>query len=199
VNTVIVALDALIGILRPVFFAGGVVLAALAGLSYAVRTRRINPFSSVARVTRGSIDPLFAPVERRVVRAGGHPTTVPWWALAAFVVAGIVLLNVLGFVEAQLAGAASAAALGTAGLVRLLVSWTFGLLQIALFVRVAASWFRTDPRAPWLRWSYALTEWIMRPLRQIVPPLGMVDVTPIVAYLVLAYLLQPMVMSVLPR
>ena len=38
---------------------------------WAVRTRRLGPFSRVSRFFRTNIDPLMAPVERRVVRAGG--------------------------------------------------------------------------------------------------------------------------------
>jgi YggT family protein len=188
VNSVIVAFDTLIGVLRTVLFAGGVVVAALAALSYAVRTRRINPFSPVARLARSSVDPLFAPVERRVLRFGGRPATAPWWALAALLVLGIVVISALGFVRTQIATAMIAVSTGGSSLVRLLVGWTFGVLQIALLARVAASWFQVSPYARWLRWAYALTEWLLRPLRQIVPPVGMMDLTPIVAYVVLRVL-----------
>jgi uncharacterized protein YggT (Ycf19 family) len=36
-----------------------------------------------------------------------------------------------------------------------------------------------------VRWAYASTEWLLRPLRQIVPTWGMFDFTPIVAYFIL--------------
>ena len=197
VPTVIVALDALIGVLRIVLFGGGVALAALAALSWSVRTRRINPFSPVARLTRDSIDPLFAPVERRVLRAGGRPATAPWWAVGAFVIVGIVVLSLLSFVLGQLAFAANALGSG-AGIVRLLVTWTFGVLQVALLVRVISSWVQVSPYSKWVRWAFRLTEWFMRPLRQVIPTVGMIDLTPLVAYFVLFYLLQPFVLSLLP-
>jgi len=194
VTPLIAALDAFIGVLRLVLFGGGAVVAALAALSYVVRTRRVSPFSTVARVTRDSIDPLFAPVERRVVRAGGRPSTAPWWTLAAVVVLGIVLISVLGFVRQQLVLAAYAAQAGPRGLAELLVSWTFGLLQLALLVRVFSSWFQLGPYSPWVRWSYALTDWLINPLRNVIPSLGMIDVTPIVAYFALV-LLEKFVLS----
>ena len=65
----------------------------------------------------------------------------------------------------------------------LLVSWTFSLLQVALIVRVISSWVRVSPYSPWVRWSYALTEWMLAPLRRVIPLFGGIDVTPIVAYL----------------
>ena len=67
----------------------------------------------------------------------------------------------------------------------MLVAWTFGILRIALVVRVVSSWFRISPWSAWIRWSYRLTEWMLAPLRRIVPAFGPVDVTPLVAYILL--------------
>jgi YggT family protein len=39
-----------------------------------------------------------------------------------------------------------------------------------------------------VRWSFVLTEWLLAPLRRIIPPLGMIDITPIVAYFVIQLL-----------
>jgi YggT family protein len=64
----------------------------------------------------------------------------------------------------------------------LLVTWTFGLLQLALFARVISSWFQMSPYSPWIRWSFVLTEWFLAPLRRVIPSFGMIDLTPIVAY-----------------
>jgi len=51
------------------------------------------------------------------------------------------------------------------------------------------SWFRSSPSSRWVRWSYALTEPFLRPLRQLIPPIGgMLDLTPLVAYFVLSLL-----------
>ena len=68
---------------------------------------------------------------------------------------------------------------------RLVVSWTFELLRFALIVRVLASWIRTAPFAWYVRWSYTLTEWILHPLRGVIPLVMTVDITPVVAYLLL--------------
>jgi len=196
VNSFLLAFDSMIGVLRVALFAVAAAAAVLAGLSYAVRTRRINPVSPVARLTRDSVDPLFAPVERRVVRFGGRPANAPWFALGAIVVGGIVVIGALGFVRQQIAMAGAAADMGPRGLARLLVAWTFGVLQLALLARVVSSWFRLSPYSPWVRWAFSLTEWLLRPLRNVIPPLGMIDVTPIVAYLLLS-LLQGLVMGMI--
>ena len=178
-----------------VLFGVAIVLAVVALIDWMVRTRRINAFNPIARFFRRVIDPLVVPMERRVVRAGGMPQAAPWWMLVAVVVGGIVLLALLRFVHSQLVGFYAASTSGR-GLVFLLLHYTFSLLQLALIVRVVSSWLRISPHSRWVRWSFALSEPILRPLRGIIPPLGMMDVTPIVAYFALK-LIEYFLMSTL--
>ena len=182
------ALDVLIPLLRVTFFVIAVTLFVVFAVDWLVRTRRISPFGPVARFFRRAVQPLVAPIERRVVRAGGLPTSAPWWALVTVVVAGILVIVLLGYLRSQLEQAAIAMRSGPRGLYYLLVSWTFGILQIALLIRVLASWFRLSEYKRWIRWAVVLTEPILRPLRSIIPPLGMIDVTPLVAWIVLSLL-----------
>ena len=195
-SALIAGLDALLWILRPAFFGAALVLAVVCALDWAVRTRRINPFSGIARFVRSTVDPLLAPIERRIVRSGGVPSSAPWWGLAFVVLAGIVVLSLLGFLRGQLLNIQMAASGGARGMLRLVVELVFALLQIALLVRVLSSWIRVSPHSPWLRWSFVLTEPILRPLRKIVPTIGMIDITPIIAYFVLR-LLQGLIVGVL--
>jgi YggT family protein len=188
------AIDFGLGLLRVVIFVAGVATAALAVLSAAVRARRLSPFGAPGRFVRGSVDPLFAPMERRIVQAGGTPAHAPWWTVAAVVVGGLVLLSLLGFVRNQVVGAALAARGGPRGVAALLVSWAFDLLRLALLVRVLGSWFRQGRWSRWTGWSYRLTDWFMEPLSRVVPTIGMLDVTPIVAYFGLG-LLRGLVLS----
>jgi YggT family protein len=178
-------LDVVLGVLRGGLFGAACVLAVVAGVDWAVRTRRINPFNPVARFFRTSVDPLIAPVERRIVRAGGLPTSAPWWALVFVVVGGIVLITALEFIRGQLAGALFAMEAGPSGLARLFVSWTFGALQVALFARVVSTWFGVSPYAKSIRWAYAMTEWFLAPIRQVLPAMGPLDLSPLVAYFLL--------------
>lgn len=170
------------------------VLAVLFLLDWAVRTRKVGPFSAIARFCRSKVDPLVAPMERRVVRAGGLPSSAPLWALAAAVVLGIILISVTNYIIQQVMFANFAISSGPGGLYRLLVMWTFTLLRAALLVRVLSSWFPISPYSVWVRWAFTLSEPILRPLRQIVPNLGMIDITPIIAYFALG-LLQNLFMS----
>lgn len=184
-NALLFGIDSLVAALKVGFLGAAIVMTVVATVDWAVRTRRISPFNGVARFFRGSIDPLIAPVERRVVRAGGIPSNAPWWALVALILAGIIVISLLGFVRGQLYLLAVASGMGTRGLVRVLVQWAFAILQLALIVRVVISWIRVSPYSRWVRWSFVLTEWLLRPLRQVIPTIGMIDITPIIAYFVL--------------
>ncbi|MGQ0540096.1 MAG: YggT family protein [Gemmatimonadaceae bacterium] len=183
--TVLGVFDTIYGFLRIAFLALAIVFGILCTVDWLVRTRRINPMGSLGRFARRSIEPLLAPIEKRVVRAGALPTNAPLYALVAVVLGGIVILSLLQFLRAQLFAASVSLDLGGRGLFILLVRWTIGLLQIALLVRVISSWVRISPYSPWIRWSYSLTEWLLAPLRRIIPPLGMIDISPIVAFFVI--------------
>ena len=175
--------DFLIAIMRPAIFAAGILTAAVAALSYGIRTRRISPFSPVARTIRDRVDPwLIAPMERRLLRAGGTPASAPWWTLAAVVLGGLVLLSAIQFLRDQIALLLLVSDSGPRSLVAVLVRWTFGIVRIALFARVISSWVGGSPYSRWWRWSFVITEPILAPLRRIVPTIGMIDITVIIAY-----------------
>ncbi len=182
IDSVAGVLNAVLVLLRPLVFAAGVVAGVGAITSWGVRTRRISPFSPVARFVRNRIDPvLVAPMERKLLRAGGTPYAAPWWALAVVVLGGLLLLSGLQFLRDQFLLLAYASQSG-GGLVMLLVKWTFSVLRIALFARVIASWVGGGPYSKWWRWSFVITEWFLAPLRNVIPTIGMVDISVLVAY-----------------
>jgi YggT family protein len=179
-------LDAVLSVLRVAVFALGATALVVFTIDWLVRTRRLNPFGAVARFFRRVVDPLIVPVERRVVRAGGLPASAPWWALVVVVLGGLVLLALLEFIRGQLVFASAAGSVGARGVVAVLITWTFGILQLALIVRVVSSLVRVSEYSRWVRWTIPLTEWLLRPLRNLIPPLGgAIDLSPLAAFLVL--------------
>jgi YggT family protein len=184
--SVVAALGAVLVVLRTVFLFAAIFCAVVVALDWLVRTRRISPFSPVSRFVRSTVDPLLAPVERRVVRAGGLPSSAPWWALVAVVVGGILTLTALEFILGQVASLVMATRMGGRGIIFFLVRLLLTVLNAALLVRVVSSWVGVSPYSKWVRWSYTLTEPILAPLRQVIPNLGPIDITPIVAYFLLS-------------
>ncbi len=172
-------------VLKTALLATAAVLAVICVVDWAVRTRRISPFNAVARFFRTSVDPFIAPVERKVVSAGGTPASAPLWTLVAVVVGGIIIISILDFIRVEIVRAMYFSSQGSAGIFRLLVSWTFNILKIALLVRVVSSWLPISPYSKWISWSFRLSEPILAPLRRVVPTLGAFDITPIIAYFLL--------------
>jgi len=178
--------DAVILVLRTALLSIAVVFAAICVLDWAVRTRKISPFNAIARFCRSTVDPIIAPVERSVVRAGGTPAAAPLWALAVIVIGGILLLTLLDMIRLEVVKTIIASNEGAAGIYHLLVSWTFTILKTAIVVRVISSWLPISPYSKWVRWSYQLSEPMLAPLRRFVPVLGGLDITPILAYILLS-------------
>ena len=164
--------------LRYAVFAAFVASLAVAVGSWAVRTRRISPFSGAARLIRSLTDPII------------NPQHAPWWLLGIVVVGGIPLITVAQWLVAQLARASFAANAGPRGVLRLAVYYLGQLVLIALIVRVIASWFGAFRFSRWMQPVYFLTDWIIQPLRRIIPPLGMIDITPLVAWFALRIVLN---------
>ena len=174
--------DQLLGAIRFALAVIAGIFAIFCIMDWLVRTRRVNLFGSLARFSRSKIDPILEPIERKVVRAGGNPASAPLWALAAVVIGGILIISVLDFIRSEILGLALAVQTGPGGIFKLLVAWTFDFLRIAILVRVVSSWLPISPYSPWIRWAYAVSEPILRPMRQIIPSMGPIDITPIIAY-----------------
>lgn len=157
-------------------------------VDWLVRTRRVNLFGPLARFSRSKIDPVLEPIERKVLRAGGNPTSAPIWALAAVVIGGILIISVLDSLRVEILALGFALQDGAGGLFQLLVAWTFDFLRIAILVRVVSSWLPISPYSWWIRWSYVVSEPVLRPLRQVIPSMGPIDITPIIAYFLIGFL-----------
>jgi YggT family protein len=69
------------------------------------------------------------------------------------------------------------------------VSILVTILQIAIIGRAVLSWFPISPTSPLVAVLNEVTEPILAPLRRIVPRIGMIDITPMVAIFVL-YIVQ---------
>jgi YggT family protein len=61
------------------------------------------------------------------------------------------------------------------------------ILSLAIFVRSILSWFNMDPHSPLIQMLDAVTDPIIAPIRQIMPRLGMIDFSPLVAILLLQF------------
>jgi len=159
------------------------VLAALA--SWLVRTRRISPFGALGRTLRAASDPLIRPIEARLVRAGGNPVHAGWWLAVVVAVAGVLVITLWNLLVDTAYSVAAAYTEGPRGAMVLAVVVAYRILVAALVVRVIAAWFGYFRYTRWIRPAYTLTDWLVEPIRRVLPIAGGFDWSPLAAWLVL--------------
>jgi YggT family protein len=191
-----VFLDALdIAVRSIVLFA--LAFAAIVALTHwAVRSRRIDPFGAWPRLVRRVSDPILLPLERRIIRAGGGPQNAPLWLLGLVIGCGLLLLSLTQWLIGTAAGLVLLAHGGPRVWLRVLLSAVFTILMAAILIRVIASWLGIGEYRKWMRPVYALTNWLIDPIRRILPPVGIFDFSPLVAWLVL-YVVRGFVLGLL--
>lgn len=62
------------------------------------------------------------------------------------------------------------------------------LLQLVLLARVLVSWIPVDPYHPIIQTLYQITEPVLEPIRQLLPPGGGIDFSPLIAMLLVQVL-----------
>jgi YggT family protein len=71
------------------------------------------------------------------------------------------------------------------------------VLTALIFFRAILSWFPIDPRNPLVTFLYEVTEPILAPLRNVIPRIGMIDITPLVAIILIQIIGQALVRALL--
>lgn len=146
---------------------GGVLL-----LRFWMQVIRVRPPSSIGQFTFTLTDWLVRPLRRIVPGMGGYDWASLIGAFLVVLVASSVLL---------LAGFTGQAVLLYA-LYRILTWIIYGFMGL-LIIEVIFSW--VNPHAPLAPFVHALNEPLLRPLRRVIPPLGGLDITVLVAFILL--------------
>ena len=76
------------------------------------------------------------------------------------------------------------------------IDLVFTVLYLAIMARIMLSWFRFDPYHPLSLFLYRVTEPILGFFRGIIPPIGMIDISPIVAIVVLGIVQQVLFLAI---
>jgi YggT family protein len=77
------------------------------------------------------------------------------------------------------------------------VNVAFRVYVMLLIVRILLSWIPHNPYQPVIRFIYEVTEPYLAIFRRIIPPFGAVDLSPIVAFLVLDFIIRPLIFYLL--
>jgi YggT family protein len=150
----------------------------------------LNPFAWTSRTVRRLSDGFVIPVRGGLRQVGVDPKFAPLIV--------ILVVIVLGYFIIWLAGTVGATALGVMQSVRrgriiAAVGYIiYGLLSIYLILiaaRVIFSWARITYTNRLMRFLVNATEPLLGPLRRTLPPLGWIDISPIVAGIIIWFLL----------
>ena len=161
------------------------VVAALvvASTHWGVRRRLLAPFGWWPRFVRAWSDPVMRPVERRLLAAGGNPQDASLWLIGVALVLGLLAIAATRWVLGTIVLLESMQNAGARAWLRLAVAAVTSLLSFALIVRVIGSWVGAGRYHRWMRPMYFLTDWLVEPIRRRLPAFGMLDLSPLLAYL----------------
>lgn len=139
-----------------------------------VRASFYNPISQfLVKIT----NPVLAPL-RRVIPATGKIDTAAIALALALTVIKLVLLNMLGYNNNIIFGA-----------ILDLLETVIHIYIFALIVQAIMSWVGNSYGNPLADLLHSLTEPLLRPVRQVVPVIGMIDLSPMIAVLILYVIL----------
>ena len=162
----------------------------------------INPFSWLAVTLRRSTEPVLRPVRAMLMGFRLDPKVAPFIAVILIIVAGYMVILVAGSVLNTIAGvmlALTSRQLGAPVAIAGYFLFGFlGLYTLAIFIRIIFSFVAVSYGNPLMRFLYRTTEPLLGPLRRMVPPVGMFDISPIVAFIIL-WVCQQAVASTLLR
>lgn len=148
----------------------------------------VNPFTWHARNVRRATDPVIMPARRMLVAFRLDPKVAPFIVIILMIVIGYLIVQIAGTLLNTIAGVLYALterrASAPAGIAGYLLFGFLGLYTLAIFVRIILSWFGTTYANRLMRFLIRLTEPLLSPLRRMLPTVGMFDVSPIVAFLI---------------
>jgi len=133
-----------------------------------------NPIAqAILRITSPVVMPL-----RRIVPSAGRIDTAT--ILVAFIVQYILILLIL-LMYGRTAGIGAIALTAVVNLVLL----TLRLFIFAIIIRVILSWIAPGGHNPALAIIHTLTDRVLMPFRRIIPPLGGLDLSPLLAIILI--------------
>jgi YggT family protein len=146
----------------------------------------LNPFSRPVIMIRRWTDPLVNPVRRVVMRMGFGPNVAPLFVILIALVLGYFASEFVGAVLGTILGLVTSAQRG-APFISFIGFLLFGFIAVymlLIFARILYSWF-ADPQSRLLHFLIRATEPVLGPFRRVIPPVGMMDISPIVVLFLL--------------
>lgn len=179
-----------------------VTMIALMVVRFILNYADLNPFSKPVIYVRRLTDPFLNPVRRALAGFGIQPNGAPLVVILLTILLGYFVLMLAASILNTAAGVLYSTTSGQAGgIVALLGYLLYGLLSLyslLIVMRIIFSWGRLSYVNRVMRFLINATDPVLTPLRQIIPPLGMFDISPIVAFIII-WLFQAAIVVTLLR
>jgi YggT family protein len=159
----------------------------------------LNPFAWVSRTLRRLTDGFVVPVRGALRNVGVDPKFAPLVAILLSILLGFFMLQLVGTIASTLEGVISS--IRTGEMISVLGFILYGLISIyilLIFMRIIFSWGMVSYGNRVMRFLVDTTEPLLGPLRRTIPPLGRLDISPIIAFLIL-WLFQTAIAGTLLR
>ena len=149
----------------------------------------LNPFSRPVILVRRLTDPFVNPVRRALAGFGIQPNGAPLVVVLLSILLGYFVLMLTASVLDTAAGIAlSVTDLSAGGAVALVGYILYGLLSLyalLIMIRIIFSWGQVSYANRVMRFLVNTTDPLLLPLRRTIPPIGMFDISPIVAFIII--------------
>lgn len=159
----------------------------------------LNPFGWASRTIRRLSDGMVVPVRGGLRHAGVDPKFAPLIVILITILLGFFVLQLVGTIATTLTGVWESAQTGA--IIRAIGFVLYGLLSIytlLIIIRIIFSWGMVSYTNRLMRFLVDVTEPLLGPLRRVIPRLGWLDISPIVAILIL-WLFQAAIAGTLLR
>lgn len=146
----------------------------------------LNPFGGLALTTRRLTDSIVAPIRRALVGFGVDPKFAPLVVILITILLGWFLLQLVASITNTILGIV--ASMAVHALVPILGYILYGLIDfygLLILIRIVFSWAMVSYSNRLMRFLVITTDPLLLPLRRIVPTVGMFDISPIVAFIIL--------------
>jgi YggT family protein len=157
----------------------------------------LNPFAWTSRTVRRLSDGFVIPVRGGLRGFGIDVKFAPVVVILIAILLGWFVIQLVGTIVLMVEGIIASVRVGA--MFRLIGFIIYGLITIYILlitIRIIFSWGMLSYRNRVMRFLVDVTEPLLGPLRRIIPPLGWMDISPLVAILIL-WLLQQAVAGTL--
>ena len=159
----------------------------------------LNPFAWASRTIRRLTDPFVSRARRGLMGFGVDPKFAPLIVILVSILLGWFFLWLTEEVASTLIGLLlSIRAANPISALGYIIYGALSVYVVFIFMRIVFSWGMVSHSNRLMRFLVNVTEPLLGPLRRIIPPLGMMDISPIFAFLII-WLFQQAIRGTLLR